>query len=179
MLLKMHPDPTYYNTSVITASNNGTTPNGYASLLYRMMYGVDPDLSSLPENSTFYFVAKCVFPSFRFEDDLYSSWRQVDFTLRNGILNANVTEKRCPNPRGPDVSGFADLYFALEGAGAVLGSSDGYSKLFNENEDDFRNTSIFKNMSRIDAAVNQIYHIVQNAWSQQTHNYSIRCVCVR
>lgn len=112
MSVQMHPDPELYNTSIISTSDDAE--DGYASRLYRLMYGTEPDKSAVPEGSAFYFVAKCEFASIKYQDNVYSSWREVAFTLRNGVLRANVTDERCPNPRGPDVSGFADLYFTLE-----------------------------------------------------------------
>jgi hypothetical protein len=163
--------------SLIAASNN--VAYGYASLLYRMMYGKDPDLSVVPKRQSLYFVAKCELSHIAHLNSSYSSWRQVDFTLKNGVLKANITEELCPSPRGPNVSGFKDLQFYLEGAGAVFASSDGYSKLFNENIEDGAvapgaGSTIFKGMSRLDATVNKIYHLVQTAWSQQTYEYSLQ-----
>lgn len=35
-------------------------------------------------------------------------------------------------------------------------------------------TNIFQNMSRLDAAVNQIYHIIQTHWTQMSHEYAIQ-----
>ena len=176
MLLYMKREAPF-NVSVIAASNSGTS--GYASLLYRLMYDAEPDLSNIPSNSSYYFVAKCEFESIKYRDNYLSSWRQVDFTLRNGVLRANVTGERCPNPRGSWTSGFDDLFFALEGAGAVLSSSDGYSKLFNENHDPGKGSNIFSNMSRLDAVVNKIYHITQTSWSESIHKYAMKNQTVR
>ena len=133
----------------------------------------------IPPEQSLYFVAKCELSHIMHQQDKYSSWRQVDFTLKSGVLKAHVTEERCPNPKGEHVAGFKDLQFYLEGAGQVLASSDGYSKLFNENVQDGAvpggaGESIFKSMSRLDATVNKIYHLVQTAWSQQTWEYSMK-----
>ena len=122
--------PDYYakNNSIVTGQNNedvGYTGAqaadrtiGYGSLLYRMMYGKDPSpelLATVPSNSSFIFVAKCTFASMT-EEGSHSSWRQVDFTLKNGVLRSNVTETSCPNPRGwAGISGYSDLFFTLEG----------------------------------------------------------------
>lgn len=137
-----------------------------------MMYGADPDLAVVPKGESFYFVARCGFASMQTSLD-YSSWREVDFSFQNGVLRANITDETCPSARGPGHSGFGDLPFALEGAGAVLASTDGYSKLFNLNNDIGRGTNIFQNMSRLDAVVNQIYHIIQTSWTQSGWQYSI------
>jgi hypothetical protein len=99
------------------------------------------------------------------EEGQHSSWRQVDFTLKNGVLRSNVTEERCPNPRAP-ISGYSDIFFALEGTASILSSSDGYSKLFNENVErgaasGGSGTSIFEGMSHLDATVNKLYHLTQ------------------
>ena len=175
-LAKRHPRPSQIMTSVVTGTND--KKKGYASLLYELMYGVKPDVSSIPLG--FKFVARCELSSIMYRDNYLSSWRKVDFTLKSGVLRANVTEERCPNPRGPDVSGFADLDFYLEGAGSVLSSSDGYSKLFNLNADLVgtgnlgHGSSVFQNMSRLDAVMNKIYDIVQTSWSQQTHEYALK-----
>lgn len=93
-------------------------------------YDKPPDYSDLPEGIDYKFVATCSIDFIQFHDNLHSSWQKVDFTLKNGVLRANVTDEGCPNPRAP-TSGFIDLQFYLEGSGAVLGSSDGYSKLLN------------------------------------------------
>ncbi|KAK5169912.1 uncharacterized protein LTR77_005890 [Saxophila tyrrhenica] len=177
MVLKMHPDPELYNTSVIAASDDG--PDGYASRLHRLLYGTEPDKSGVPQGSDYYFVAKCEFASIKYQDDIYSSWRQVGFTLKNGVLRANVTDERCanarmPTPQSSPVSGFADLYFTLEGAGAVLGSSDGYSKLFNLRDDAGQGSNIFSGMSRLDSIVNQVYHIVHTSWSESINKYAMK-----
>jgi hypothetical protein len=165
------------NISLITGTNNGDVGYigtessdkeiGYGSLLYRMMYGKDPDqdvFDTVPANSSYVFAAKCEFASIG-EEGTYSSWRQVDFTLKNGIMSANVTEERCPNPRAP-LSGFGDLWFALEGTASILASSDGYSKLFNENVEvgavgGGSGSPIFEGMSHLDATVNKMYHLTQ------------------
>lgn len=177
MVVLMRPHPVHWRTSVVTASDNAATKvspaNGYASLLYRMMYGVYPDLSAISDKSTFYFAAKCEIASIKYHDNLHSSWRMVDFTLRNGVLRANVTDERCPNPR-PAISGFDDLNYALQAAAEVLSSTDGYSKLFNENSAHGTGTSIFDGMSRLDATVNKIYHIIQTSWSQSSYKYAMK-----
>lgn len=95
-------------------------------------YGEDPDYSDVAAGEDYHFVARCTLDFIQFQDNYHSSWRNVDFTLHNGVLSANVTDERCSNARGEDAgSGFRDLQFYLEGAGSVLSSSDGYSKLFN------------------------------------------------
>lgn len=132
-----------------------------------MMYGKDPGpevLDTVPEGSSFAFVAKCEFATIM-EEGQHSSWRQVDFTLKNGVLRSNVTEERCPNPRAP-ASGFSDLFFTLEGTASILSSSDGYSKLFNENvavgsTSGGSGTTVFDGMSHLDATVNKMYHLTQ------------------
>lgn len=175
MVTKHHPDPNHLNVSIIATTNSGT--DGYASLMHEMMYGVKPDLSGVPPGYSLFFVAKCEYVSIKYRDNLLSSWRQVDFTLRNGVLRANVTKERCPNARGAWTSGFADLDYFLEGAGAVLSSSDGYSKLFNRNTDlgigELTGSPLFRNMSRLDAVMNQIYHIIQTSWAQSAYEYAL------
>ena len=55
-----------------------------------MMYGKDPSpelVATVPSNSSFIFVAKCTFASMM-EEGSYSSWRLVDFTLKNGVLRS-------------------------------------------------------------------------------------------
>lgn len=99
MLVRMYPEAEHHNTTIITATDAMGVKDGYASLLHYLMYGVDPDPSTYPTNSTYYFVAKCEFQSIKYRDNYRSSWRKVDFTLRNGVSRANVTEERCPNPR--------------------------------------------------------------------------------
>ena len=171
------PEYTPLNTSLVTGANTGyvgyagteayNKNTGYGTLLHRMMYGKDPDqdlLDTVPANSSYVFAAKCEFASIP-EAGTYSSWRQVDFTLKNGIMNANVTEEHCPNPRAP-LSGFGDLWFALEGTASILASSDGYSKLFNENVEQGAvgggsGSPIFGGMSHLDATVNKMYHLTQ------------------
>ena len=167
------------NVTLIAGMNNGGD-KGYGSLLYRMTYGSDkePDLSSVPQNSEYTFAAKCEIPSIVTESSGHSSWRQVDFTLKSGLLKANVTEERCPNPRGPYRSGYGDLYIALEGAASVLASSDGYSKLFNENVEDGTTkggsgSMIFDGMSRLDATVNKMYHLVQTSYTESVYSHAI------
>lgn len=73
---------------------------GYATILHNLMYGVDPDISGLPSDKPFLFAAKCEMTSIKYRDNYASSWRKVDFVLRNGASHANVTDERCPNPRG-------------------------------------------------------------------------------
>ena len=107
------------------------------------------------------------------QDNLGSSWKQVEFTLNSGVLRANVTDERCPNARADHGwSGFNDLGYALEGAGAVISGPDGYSSFFNEHPPTGAGTNIFAGMSRLDTIVNQIYHIVQTGWTQSIHEYS-------
>jgi hypothetical protein len=110
-LVRMYPEGAHNDTTVITASDcppgtstvegaGGCAGTGYASLLYYLMYGVDPDPSIMPKNSTFYFAAKCKMASIKYRDNYRSAWRKVDFTMKSGVSWANVTEERCPNPRG-------------------------------------------------------------------------------
>ena len=75
---------------------------------------------------------------------------------------------------GHALSGFKDLTYALNGAGSVISSSDGYSKFFNEHPQKGAGTNIFANMSRLDSIVNQIYHIVQTGWTEQTYEYAMK-----
>lgn len=106
MLVRMYPFEIYNNVTVITAVDsvdpraNPAYKGGYASLLYYLMYGVWPDASVKPNNGPFHFVAKCEWESIKWRDNFRSSWRKVDFRLKNGVSRANVTEERCPNPRG-------------------------------------------------------------------------------
>lgn len=74
---------------------------------------------------------------------------------------------------GSGTSGFADLYFALEGASDILASTDGYSKLFNRYIDDSTGTDIFQNMSRLDAIMNKILHIASTSWTESIHHYAM------
>ena len=104
MVVKRHPDPDKYLTSIITAADDFY--DGYASSLHRMMYGTDPDKSDVPKRNSYLFAAKCELASIKYRDNYRSSWRNVDFNLKNGVLRANVTDERCMNPRGPGVSGF-------------------------------------------------------------------------
>jgi hypothetical protein len=102
MLVRMNwAAATTYNTTVITTSDN-STGGGYASDLYNLMYGGPPDAGTLSKNSngTKFFAAKCEMASIKYRDNYLSSWRKVDFTLKNGVSRANVTEERCPNPKG-------------------------------------------------------------------------------
>lgn len=150
---------------------------GYASMLYRLMYdGKNPDISDIPDGGTFDFAAACKMTPILEQDNVGSSWREVDFTLDGGVLRANVTDERCPNARAPNgeaVSGFADLNYALEGAAAVLSSTDGYSKSFNEHAPSGAGSNVFANMSRLDAIINQIYHISQTAWTESAYEYAL------
>ena len=97
---------TYRKITVITAVDSvDPMPRlanhaGYASLLYYLMYGVWPDASVKPANGPFHFVAKCEWESIKWRDNFRSSWRKVDFVMTNGVSRVNVTEERCPNPRG-------------------------------------------------------------------------------
>ena len=108
MLVRMYPDAAHYNTTIITASDTtgsreGGYQGGYASLLHYLMYGIDPPasiISKIPSNVPFYFVARCEFASIKYRPNYRSSWRKVDFTLKNGVSRANVTDEHCPNPRG-------------------------------------------------------------------------------
>lgn len=106
MLVRMYPYLPSTNTTVITAVDS-TGPGvdqvycgGYASLLYYLMYGKCPDPSLKSGTGPYHFVAKCQFESTKYRDNYRSSWRKVEFTLKKGISRANVTEERCPNPRG-------------------------------------------------------------------------------
>ena len=205
MTVMMHPNPKHLRESILTgtqsfdifcelttsadydmavASNSGDASDGdygYASLLHYLMYDEWPDVpAKKAPDGNFYFAAKCQLAFIHSRDDYLSSWRKVDFTLKNGVSHANVTEERCPNardsrPPGEALSGFNDLNFALEGAAAVLSSSDGYSKLFNVNpHQELHGTHIWGGMSRLDAVVNQIYHLVQTAYTESTHYYAMK-----
>lgn len=175
MIVQMFP-PDPYTTLVGAANAYGEV--GYASMLYRIMHhGSNPDYSDIPPGGTYDFAARCKLTAIKHEDGLASSWRQVDFTLNSGVLRANVTDERCPNARAPSnqsFSGFTDLTFALDGAAAIISSSDGYSKFFNENPAGSQGTNIFANMTRFDAVVNQIYHIVQTAWTETSYEYAMQ-----
>lgn len=106
MLVRVHPGAVHYNTTIITAVDSrdshpsAINGDGYASLLYYLMYGVMPDESIKPKDGPFHFVAKCEFESIAYRDNYRSSWRKVDFVLKNGVSRVNVTEERCPNARG-------------------------------------------------------------------------------
>ena len=165
--------------AIISASNN-LRDEGYATLLHQLMYdGALPDTSSVPEGKPYLFAAKCELATLQTANNNLASWRQVDFTLQNGILRANVTDERCPNPRGPaigagsfgfeDPTGFGDLQFALDGAAAIMSSTDGYSKLFNQNPQHGAGSDIFWNMSRLDSIVNKVYHVIQTSWTQSLY----------
>lgn len=128
MVVRMNPHKEFWNTTYIAASDEPSWGGGYASMLYELMYGVPPEPSlrlKTPSGSSFYFAAKCEMMSIMHRDNYLSSWRKVNFVYRNGISHANVTEERCPNARGNYTSGFRDLYFDIEGASAVLSSTDG------------------------------------------------------
>ncbi|KAK5162737.1 uncharacterized protein LTR77_011220 [Saxophila tyrrhenica] len=177
MLVRMYPEASHVNTTVITAVDSvdpSRVESSYASLLYYLMYGVEPDASIIPLNGPFHFVAKCEFESIKYRDNYRSSWRKVDFVLKNGVSRANVTEERCPNLRGDWTSGFDDLYFDLEGASDVLSSTDGYCKLLNRNIDNSDGTNIFHGMSHLDAIVNKVIHITSTAWSQSAYHYAMQ-----
>jgi hypothetical protein len=143
--------------------------HGYASKLHRLMYhGANPNTSNVPPGATYDYAARCKTTSIMQNDNVGSSWRQVDFTLESGVLRANVTDERCPNARAPSgqgSSGFTDLMYALQGAASVISSGDGYSRFFNEHPITGEGTNIFANMSRLDAVVNQVYHITQTFWT--------------
>ena len=175
MVVQMFPPDPY--TTMIGAAN-AWGEHGYASKLHRLMYhGANPNTSTVPDGATYDFAARCKMSSIMDEDNPGSSWRQVDFTLKSGVLRANVTDERCPNARAPlgkGWSGFGDLPFALEGAGSVISSPDGYSKFFNEHPATGAGTNIFANMSRLDTIVNQIYHIVQTAWTESSHYHAMQ-----
>ena len=162
-------------TTLIGAAN-AKGEIGYASMLHRLMhYGKNPTYAGIPPGGTYDFAARCRLTSIKDHDNLASSWRQVDFTLRSGVLRANVTDERCPNARsanGQALSGFTDLIYALDGAGALISSADGYSAFFNEHPASGQGTNIFTNMSRFDAVVNQVYHIVQTAWTESAYEYA-------
>lgn len=164
------------DTTSLLAAANAHGEIGYASMLHRLMYdGRNPEYNE-PKGATYDFAARCNITSIQHEDNLASSWRQVDFTLNSGVLRANVTEERCPNARakeGQNLSGFTDLMWSLNGAGSIISSSDGYSKFFNEVPITGAGTNVFANMSRIDAVVNQMYHIVQTAWTQSAMPWSM------
>lgn len=109
MLVRMNIHPANYNTTLITASDNCTgydygtnrcTDPGYASLLYYLMYGQQPNASMIPPDSPFFFAAKCEMTSIKYRDNYKSRWRQVDFILQNGVSRVNVTDTSCPNPKG-------------------------------------------------------------------------------
>ena len=166
--------PAPYTTLIGAANAYGEV--GYASMLHRLMHhGKNPSYNGIIAGGTYDFAARCKLTSIKDQDNVASSWRQVDFTLNSGVLRANVTDERCPNARsvgGKDMSGFTDLTWALDGAGAIISSSDGYSKFFNEHPPGGQGTSIFANMSRFEAVVNQIYHIVQTAWTESSYQYA-------
>lgn len=151
---------------------------GYASMLHRLMFdGVNPDYSGVPPGGTYDFAARCKLTSIRDHDAIASSWRQVDFTLSRGVLHANVTEERCPNARSPNgegISGFSDLPYALQGAGDIVSSTDGYSKFFNEHPPSGQGSEIFATMSRFETVVNQIYHIIQTHWTESSYDYAMQ-----
>ncbi|KAK5172184.1 uncharacterized protein LTR77_003822 [Saxophila tyrrhenica] len=165
-------------TTMIGAADPWKDKVGYATLLHRLMYdGADPDISDVPEGSTYDFAARCEMTQIKYQDNLGSSWRQVDFTLNAGVLRANVTEERCPNGRsagGEGFSGFKDLPYALEGAGAVISGPDGYSTFFNDHPPTGAGSDVFANMSRFDQIVNQVYHLIQTSWSEQTYDLAMQ-----
>ena len=173
------PVPGHEYTSVIGATDNDLSSGGYASLLYRMMYDEDPDLSDVPPGGRFTFVAKCHLSHLVKQNDSLSNWKLVDFTMQNGVLRTNITDQTCPNPKGPETSGFADLPFFLEGVGSVISAPDGYVNLFNDNIEEGvvgagSGSTVFAGMSRLDATVNKIYQLVLTGWTQEAHNYSMK-----
>ena len=60
----------------------------------------------------------------------------------------------------------------MEGAGNVISSTDGYSKFFNEHAHGGQGTNIFGNMSRFETIVNQMYQLVQTAWTESSYEYA-------
>lgn len=127
MVVRMNPHKEFWNTTYIAASDEPKFGR-YASKLYELMYGVPPDpylKLETPSGLSFYFAAKCEIISIMHRDNFLSSWRKVNFVYKNGVSRANVTEERCPNAREEYTSGFRDLYFDIEGASAVLSSTDG------------------------------------------------------
>ena len=96
MLIRMIPEVIHNNVTVITAVNSlAPTPmaanhGGYASLLYYLMYGLWPETTGvMPADGPFHFVAKCEYPSLKYRNNYRSSWRKVDYTLRNGVSKFN------------------------------------------------------------------------------------------
>ncbi len=84
----------------VQQEQRSTNGGGYASLLYYLMYGVLPEHTYRSSSNPFKFVARCEMAIIKYRDNYRSSWRQVDFTLKNGVSRANVTDVRCPNPKG-------------------------------------------------------------------------------
>lgn len=171
MTIKQSPIPGEGHLTIVTASDSGG--QGYASLLHHMMYGNVTSASSRRKYPATKFVAVCEIASL-YNNTKHSSWKIVDFSMKGGVLRANVTNEPCPNPRYPGFSGFRDLFYAIEGAASILASTDGYTKLLNNNTELGSGTSVFANMSRLDAAMNKIYHIVQTSYSQTAYEYAMQ-----
>ena len=162
--------PGQENITIVTASDSGG--QGYSSLIHQMMYGNFSSAAARNKYPADKIVVGCTIPSLVNNTD-HSSWRMVNFNMKGGILRANVTDELCPNPRGPTFSGFSDLNYAIEGAASILGGTDGYSKIFNNNTELGTGSDIFRNMTHLDATVNKIYQLVQTSYSQTSHQYSM------
>ena len=171
MTVWQYPTVEQQDVTVITAGNSGG--QGYASLIHQMLYGDYQSQAFRDKWPATKIAVKCKFSSL-FNNNDHSSWRKVNFNMNGGVLRANVTEERCPNPRHEGFSGYSDLYYAIEGAAAILAGEDGYTKLLNNNTELGYGTDIFAGMSRLDAAVNKIYHLVQTSYSQTSYQYSMK-----
>ena len=166
MVVAQSPLPSQVDTTILTASDSGG--KGYASLLYEMMNGQPPPN---PPHA-FKFVAKCTIPSLH-DQNPYSSWQWVDMLSQGGILQPNVSGQICNSPWYAEYSGFFDLRYAIAGAASIASGSDGYTKLLNLNQNAALGSPLFKDQNRLEAALNQLYHIIQTSWSQVAYREAL------
>ena len=159
MVVAQSPLPSQVDTTILTASDSGG--KGYASLLYEMMNGQPPP--NAPHD--YKFVAKCTIPSVEGKNP-YTSWQWVDMLSQGGILQANVSGQTCDTPWSGEHTGFLNLRYAIAGAASIASGSDGYTKLLNLNDNEALGSPFFKDQNRLEAALNQLYHIIQTSWSQ-------------
>lgn len=59
-----------------------------------------------------------------------------------------------------------------------MASFDGYAKFFNEHPRSGVGSPVFAGMNTFEQIVNQVYHIVQTSWTQQTPEYSFQVPAV-
>lgn len=177
----INPNTKYANTHVRVSFQNGTmtvaqsqipselevtiitATDVYADLLSQLTYGTN--------STSEIFTLVCTI-------NTQSSWQWVPLSFDSGVYQVQSTSGACESGYDSNVTGFTDLFYAIEGATRVVNAIDGYSKYINADitgntvspygsvtQQKDQNYAAANNMTLLESILSQLYELVQTSYS--------------